>query len=124
MATITAAALYIGGTLMPTPKAGGVKISKNKIWSSDTGRVASGYMEGTLVAVKRKVEIQWPPLTRSQVSTIESKVTGQWTTLKIIDLTGSQFTMNCYFGDPSGSWYSWVDGIAVVQDYTVNAIER
>lgn len=46
------ASLLIGGVEMPEPKQGGVTISKEKIWSKNTGRGSDGTMNGDVVARK------------------------------------------------------------------------
>ena len=48
--------LKINGKTMPTPKHNGVTISENKIWSTKTGRSMNGEMQGTIIAIKKKVE--------------------------------------------------------------------
>ncbi len=47
---------------MPT-RLEGVVISREKIWSANTGRTAAGKMVGTVVAVETTIKIKWPPLT-------------------------------------------------------------
>ena len=44
--------LVIGGVTMPPLKAEGLTITKEKVWSSNTGRAADGGMIGDLVAIK------------------------------------------------------------------------
>lgn len=112
---------------MPTPALEGVTISKEKIWSANTGRASSGIMVGTIVAIKTTVSIKWPPLTPAQVAQIEAAVSDAgtpFTTLKFTDLTGATVTKTVYFGTPSGGWYSWANGRQWITGYTVNAIER
>lgn len=51
---------------MPNPVENGVKLSKNKIWSGNTGRDTNGDMTGTIKAIKTKLEIQWEVLTQAE----------------------------------------------------------
>lgn len=74
MVNITVSDLYINGVRMPDPALEGVTVSREKIWSSNTGRTASGKMAGTVVAVKTTLKIKWPVLTPAQVATIEGAV--------------------------------------------------
>lgn len=125
MATISD--LKINGVTMPTPAAEGVTITNNKVWSADTGRVASGKMTGTLVAIKAKITIKWPPLTMSEVSTIEAAVgnaSSPWNTVQYTDMTGNTVTKTMYFGDPSYTQYSWINGMQYITDVSVDGIER
>ena len=119
--------LYVNGVALPTPALQGVTITHNKVWSSDTGRTASGKMVGTIVAVKRKLSIKWPPLTEQQVALIQSAVNNPdnpFVPVRYRDATGQEVTCTMYFGDPSYTQYSWSEGIRRVLDVTVDAIEQ
>lgn len=127
MANITVSELYVGSTKLPTPALEGVKITTNKLWSSNTGRLEqTGAMAGTIVAVKRKVEIQWPPLTMAQAAVIETAVSGTtpFHTLTYTDMAGVTSTMTVYFGDVSYTQYSWADGKQWITGAAVSAIEQ
>lgn len=121
------ATLKINGTEMPEPAFQGVTFSTNKVWSADTGRVSSGKMAGTLLCVKSKIEIKWPPLTYDQVAVIEnavSDVSTPWCSVQYTDGTGKTTTKTMYFGDITYTQYSWVDGICYIMDASVDGIER
>lgn len=127
MADVTVSDLYIGGVKMPTPAAEGVTITREKIWSADTGRTASGRMVGTIVSIKTTVKIKWPPLTMAQVETIEAAVSDRshpFTTLKYTDMTGKTVTMTVYFGTPTYTVYSWASNLQLVENVSVDGIER
>lgn len=127
MANITVSDLYIDGKKMPDPALEGVTVSREKIWSSNTGRVASGKMVGVVVAVKTTLKIKWPVLTPAQVEIIESAVSSKsnpFVPVKYTDATGSTVTKTMYFGTPSYTVYSWADGKQYIKDATVDAIEQ
>lgn len=127
MASITVSELYIGGVQMPTPALEGVTITREKVWSSDTGRSSSGKMLGTIVAIKSKLTIKWPVLTFDQVQTIESAVSDAddpFVTVKYTDMTGTTVTKTMYFGTPTYTLYSGADGFQYVKDVTVDGIEQ
>ena len=127
MANITVSELYINGAKMPTPALEGMTISSEKIWSSDTGRTASGKMVGTIVAVKATVKIKWPALTPAQVKTIEDAVSDKdnpFVPMKYTDMTGATVTKTMYFGTPSYTVYSWAEGRQYLKDVTVDGIEQ
>lgn len=127
MANITVSELYIGGKQMPTPATEGVTITKEKIWSEDTGRTADGGMTGTIIAIKTKLSIRWPPLTTAQVATIESAVSDSghpFISVKFTDATGVTVTKTMYFGTPTYTYYSWVNGMQYIKDVSVDAIEK
>lgn len=88
---------------MPNPKEGGVSLSKNKIWSGNTGRDTTGHMTGTIKAIITKLEIQWENLTQAEAGLIDSVVSDAatpFTTVSYVDVNGTNQTMTAYFGDP------------------------
>lgn len=89
---------------MPNPKDGGVSLSKNKIWSSNTGRDTNGDMTGTIKAIKTKLDIQWEDLTQAEAGLIDSVVSDAntpFTSVTYIDVGGTAQAMQAYFGDPT-----------------------
>ena len=125
MANITVSDLYINGARMPDPALEGVTISREKIWSSNTGRTTSGRMVGTVVAVKTTLKIRWPPLTPAQAAVIENAVSGgSFVPVRFTDATGATVTKTMYFGTPSYTVYSWADGVQYIKDVTVDGIEQ
>lgn len=127
MATINISSLYINGVEMPAPAHNGVTISSNKVWSSNTGRTTDGTMVGTLVCVKAKLEIKWPPLTMDQVATIENVVSNAgnaFVPVKYTDMKGTTVEKTMYTGDISYSQYSWANGIQYVTDAGISCIEK
>jgi hypothetical protein len=127
LASITISNLYINDTKMPTPAQGGMTITSEKIWSSNTGRSSSGKMLGTIVAIKSKITIKWAALTPNEAKTIENAVSNEdnpFVTMKYTDMTGTTVTKTVYFGTPSYTWYSWANGIQWVTDVTVDGIEQ
>ena len=88
---------------MPNPVENGVKLSKNKIWSNNTGRDTSGHMTGTIKAIITKLEIQWENLTQAEAGLIDSVVSDAstpFTTVSYVDVNGKDETIEAYFGDP------------------------
>lgn len=51
-----------GWVTMPAPAQGGMNIADEPIWSSNTGRGATALMTGDIVAWKRTVDMDFPPL--------------------------------------------------------------
>ena len=94
--------LEFNGVAMPIPKIGGFNISKNKIWSKNAGRNDLGDMVGTILAIKYKVEIEWPPLSTDQVALIDdivSDINTPYTTVKFTNERGVVAEIMAYFGD-------------------------
>ncbi|MGM9538078.1 MAG: hypothetical protein ACI3VN_07090 [Candidatus Onthomonas sp.] len=127
MAEITVTNLTINGVTMPDPALEGVTISTEKVWSSNTGRTASGKMVGSVIAKKTTIKIKWPVLTPEQVSKIESAVSDAdqpFVPVQYTDMCGNQVTRTVYFGTPSYTVYSWADGLQLIKDTTVDGIEQ
>ena len=123
MANITVSDLYINGVKMPDPALEGVTISREKIWSENTGRTASGKMAGTIIGIKSKISIKWP----AQVATIEGAVSdpdSPFVPVKYTDATGTTVTKTMYFGTPSYTVYSWANGKQYIKDVSVDGIEQ
>lgn len=127
MASVTVSDLYINGIKMPTPALEGMTISREKIWSSNTGRTSTGKMVGTVVAVKTTIKIKWPILSMAQVTAIENAVSNAdkpFVPVKYTDATGQTVTKTMYFGTPTYTVYSWANGMQYVKDAAVDAIEQ
>lgn len=112
----------IDGNTMPTPKS--VVSSSNKIWSQNTGRLDSGYFVGELIAIKRKYEVTFPPLTTSELAAVKAQVNKDFASVSITDMDGNTATLTAYFGDLSVEAYSWHSGIKYAINATISIIER
>lgn len=118
--------LKINGVVMPPPKREGITVKKEKIWSSNTGRSASGKMLGTLVAIKRTVSIQWPTLTAAQATVIDRAVSDKdhpFVPMQYTDITGQTVTMDVYFSTPTFTVRSTANGVKIV-GASVDGIEQ
>lgn len=114
--------LVIGSATLPTPK--DVKYSSNKLWSQNTGRLDSGYFVGDLIAVKKKYDVTFPPLSTSELATVRAAVNADFATVQITNAEGSTDTVTAYFGDLSVESYSWHNGLKYAINATVSIIER
>lgn len=122
------ASLKFNGIDMPVPKQNGFKITKNKIWSANTKRNDNGGMVGTIIAIKRKIEIEWAVLTPEQVKRIDDVVSDAsmpFTSISYRDEQGGTTEMTAYFGDPTYPIYSLnVNGKQLLTGVKVNGIEQ
>ena len=116
--------LTVNGVRLPTPANKGVTISHNKVWSANTGRDSSGAMVGTLLSIKTKLEVKWPPLSMTQFALIQEAVSADFAPVTFTDSSGATVTKTMYFGDLTGNQFSWADGIQYVTDVGVSMIER
>lgn len=124
MANIVISDLIVGGVHLPTPASKGVTLSRNKVWSANTGRNTSGNMTGTLIGIKTKLEVKWPPLSMTQYGVIEAAVSADFASVTYTDSGGATTTKTMYFGDLTGTQYSWANGIQYMTDVSVSMIER
>lgn len=122
------AILKFNGVVMPSPKFNGFRIGKNKIWSQDTGRSNSGLMNGRIIAIKRKIEIQFPPLTTLEIEKIDSVVSNKdipYVNVEYTDEKGTKTTINAYFNDPIYPIYGTnIRGRQLIVGCQIDAIER
>lgn len=118
--------LSVDGIALPSPKRDGVIISEERVWSSNTGRTASGKMVGNTVAVKSTIQINWNTLTAAEAAQIRSVVSDKsksFRALKYTDLNGETVEKTVYFGTPSYTLRSTYGGGRVV-NVSVTAIEQ
>lgn len=99
-------------------------IDRNKLWSSNAGRLDSGYFVGDLIAVKTKLNIKWPPLSQAEASQLLTLLDRQFVSITYKSETGTDATKDFYFGDVSTGIYSWANGQQLVSGISCNAIER
>lgn len=119
--------LKINGVTMPTPKLNGVNYSENKIWSTNTGRNMNGDMVGTIVAIKKKVEIEFPVLTPNEVKLINTQVSSKSNPYVPVEITspmGGTETFTCYFGDLVYPVYGLIKGEYCVNGFKLDGIEK
>jgi hypothetical protein len=117
--------LIIGGITMPALKKEGLNISKEKIWSSNTGRAADGGMIGDLVAIKYTLECEWPALSRAEVAAIDSAISSAFFSVTFTDPgSNSRTTRTFYAGTPVYSVYSYIDGVRTYSGTKVTLIEQ
>lgn len=125
--------LKVNGQVLP-PLAE-LKISDNKIWSSNSGRSSDGKMTGTIVGIKRKFECQFIPLTPSQLATVRTAINNVNTPFFSVELTlnymtqdSQKITFTAYAGDMEGNlgWDAMVNNKAMTRydGISVSLIEQ
>ena len=94
---------------MPEPAFNGLIISKEIIWSSNTGRAADGSMIGDIVGYKYKLDITFPPLTAQDIAKINRETTkSPFFAVTFIDPVGGlTATRIFYSGAPIYPVYSY-----------------
>lgn len=94
--------------------------------SETSQRNANGQMNrDRICANKRKLQLSFPLLSNSEISTILQAITPVFFNVTFLDpLTGREATVEMYVGDRSGSVYKIVDGEAKWEGLSFSLIER
>lgn len=92
--------IKINGSAIAAPKTCAVTISD---LDGETGRNANGLMVRDRIATKRKIALEWPPLTQSQVSQILNLVSPEFVNVEYLDPQLGVVTKSMYAGDRDGS---------------------
>lgn len=118
--------ITINGWQIPAPDKNGFKRTKNKLWSANTGRTASGKMVGDIVAVKYSLTIKWSELTSSDVTEIENAVSSSafFPVVFPAEGTGEELTKNFYAADLTYDTKIVIDGEEIYKDFTIELIEQ
>lgn len=117
--------LVIDGVTMPEPKQGGLSISKEKIWSKNTGRGADGTMNGDVVARKFTLKIEWPILSDAQAAIVDKAIDPAFVKVKFRNPgTGKTVEKTMYAGTPTYPVYSYANGLPRYVGTGVTLIEK
>lgn len=105
------------GVALPAPTS--IKVDDEIIWSSNTGRVASGLMTGDVVAKKKTVSITWGVLNDEDMKKIKDNMIDDFFPFQFHD-AGVDITITSYRGTLSnehigelGDGYYWYKSASV-----------
>lgn len=94
------------------------------IWSSNTGRSASGEMIGDVVAEKKTLNIKWAFLPESEVALIKAKLSPGYNPITFRD-DGEQLTITQYRGTLSKDHLGYIgDGDYWYKNVSVQLIQK
>ena len=116
--------LWLDGVAMPTPSK--LTITKNKVWSKNTGRSSTGTFIGDIVAIKDKLQSEWKTMSQENSALLDSIVENTSIRVKYVDPSDSKgrtVEKVMYANDPSYPVYSYVDGFSRYTGVGVNLIE-
>lgn len=111
--------LKINGVYVKTPKSMSATISD---FDGKTTRTANGSLTRDRIAVKRKVECSWGPLTQSEISTLLSAVTDVFFTVTYLDPKDGTKTITAYVGDRTAPLYN--ANMGLWESLSMNFIEK
>ena len=115
--------LSINGVEIATPKSFEVAISD---LDGESNRNANGEMIRDRIGVKRKITLEWPPLTQSEMSTLLTAVSGVFFTVTFPDPQQGVVTKTMYVGDRTAPAYFYDTRIKQVKwsGLKMNFIEK
>ena len=124
--------MKINNVTVKEPKIGGVNVTDEPIWSSNTGRSSTGKMIGDIIAWKATIEISWPPLTFAEMKAIRDAIRsgGEFFPIEYPDIaSGSTVatmttTKTVYCANIPRLLYSMSDIYKRYTDITIQFIER
>lgn len=114
--------LQINGVEITAPKS--LQFDLQDI-DGDTNRNAKGEMIRDRIAVKRKLECEWGPLTMEQCSTLLKAVQNVFFSVTYPDaLEGKMLTKTMYVGDRTSPMLTYKDGKPYWQSLKMDFIEK
>lgn len=117
--------LYIDGVAMPMLKQGGLTISRNKVWSSNTGRTSSGLMVGDLIRICAKLQCEFVPLDPEDTALLDNAVSRPFFRVTYEDPTsGRMVSKTMYAGDATYPIYTYANGQTIYDGVGVDLIEQ
>lgn len=125
--------MIINGITVATPKHGGVVITDEPIWASNTGRSSTGKMIGDIVAWKTTISVTWPPLSFEDIEKIRNAVinAGPFFKIKYYDFNTDSSTKEpvlqektVYASNIPRTMYSLAEGYQRHTDVTITFVEQ
>jgi len=90
----------------------------------ESNRVAAGYMIRDRIAVKRKINLEWPPLSQMEISTLLNSVSSVFFTVTFPDPQQGMITKTMYVGDRTAPAYQYKNGEVKWSGLKMNFIEK
>lgn len=114
--------LWSGDITLPSPTQ--ITVDDEIIWSSNTGRAASGDMVGDIVAEKKSISIKWGVLTESELVLIKQVMISGFFPFSFHD-DGVDLTISSYRGTLSKEQLGHIgDGIFYYRSASVSIIQK
>lgn len=113
--------IKINGVDIATPKTYEATVTD---LDGETNRNANGEMIRDRIAVKRKLNLEWGPLTQAEIQTLLSAVSSVFFTVTFPDPMSGMVTKTMYVGDRTAPAYSFIDGEVKWQGLKMNFIEK
>ena len=113
--------IKINGVDIATPKTYEATVSD---LDGESNRNANGELVRDRIAVKRKLNLEWGPLTQAEMQTLLSAVSSVFFTVTFPDPQLGVVTKTMYVGDRTVPAYSYINGEVKWQGLKMNFIEK
>ncbi|WP_294186341.1 DUF6711 family protein [uncultured Clostridium sp.] len=113
--------ISINGVQIATPKTYEVTVSD---LDGESNRNAKGELIRDRIAVKRKLNLEWRPLTQTEIQTLLNSVSDVFFTVTFPDPELGMITKTMYVGDRTAPAYQYVNGEVKWQGLKMNFIEK
>lgn len=113
--------LSINGVAIATPSVYEITIQD---LDGESNRNANGDLVRDRITVKRKINLEWPPLSQGEIATLLNAVSSVFFTVTFPDPQLGLITKTMYVGDRTAPAYSYVNGKAKWQGLKMNFIEK
>ncbi len=113
--------LKVNGVAIATPSNYEVTIQD---LDGESNRNASGNMIRDRIAVKRKINLEWPPLSQGEISTLLNAVSSVFFTVTFPDPQQGMITKTMYVGDRTAPAYMYINGEVKWSGLKMNFIEK
>jgi hypothetical protein len=113
--------IKINGVDIATPKSYEATVTD---LDGETNRNAAGELIRDRIAVKRKLNLEWGPLTQAEIAPILNAVSGVFFTVTFPDPQSGMITKTMYVGDRTSPAYQYINGEVKWQGLKMNFIEK
>lgn len=113
--------LWSGSTTLPAPTE--ISVNDEIIWSSNTGRTASGEMVGDVVTEKKDVSIKWGVLEDSEIKLIKKIMIAGFFPISFRD-DGVELTITTYRGTLTKEQLGWYGGTFFYKSASVSIVQK
>lgn len=113
--------LSINGVAIAIPKVFEVAVSD---LDGESNRNANGELIRDRIAVKRKINLEWGPLTQAEIQTLLNAVSSVFFTVTFPDPMSGMITKTMYVGDRTAPAYQYVNDEVKWQGLKMNFIEK
>lgn len=113
--------ISINGVQIATPKRYEVTVSD---LDGESNRNAKGELIRDRIAVKRKLNLEWRPLTQTEIQTLLNSVSDVFFTVTFPDPELGMITKTMYVGDRTAPAYQYVNGEVKWRGLKMNFIEK